>query len=217
MSSTPLRSSDFPPEPDCNARSKLSSTGSRALIPSASAYSRNSCWSRAARLRAFSKSACIRASRSSKLSRSAFNFCSSLPSPGEATPAAADGESSDPSAAGSSRSTSTSCGPISDCPLLLAISCLLVFVQDSIEKPCDVGNRVHGVLIVNPRRANHRQRSHHFAAYARGGPDQHKVAHGGQRLIKSNHNPHRLLLGVEISAEQFHNALLLLQRSQHVL
>ena len=97
--------------PAFNASSKLSRIGRKFLMTSAAANSRNSCCSRAARLRALSNSACRRARRSSSASRSALSFsvsdsrasrvCASLAA------TAADASSSPPSAAGSSCSRSS--------------------------------------------------------------------------------------------------------------
>src|ERR1700732_2913289 len=184
MSSIPLRNSDFSAEPACNARSKLSSTGRRVFTASASAYSRNSCCSRAVRLRAFSNSACKRARRSRRLSRSAFSLSNSE----SATLTRADREVSETSFgvvcsavssdAGNSCSVSNSRSLISVFPLLLAIRHSLRFVQDFVKQARDIGNGVHGVLIINARGTNHRERSHHLATHAGRCSYEHKVPHG---------------------------------------
>src|SRR6267378_1731059 len=214
MSSNPPRRSLDPPAEALSARSKLSSTGRMFLMTSAAAYSRNSCCSRAARLRALSNSAWRRARRSSTASRSARSLSTSE----TAVPAEAvddvEGVSSPPSAAGSSCSRSRFPSVF---PFPLPILLLLRFIQKFVEEPRDIRNRRHGVLIVKPSRPDHRQRSHHLATHARRSADKNKVAHRRHRLIESDDDPYRFLSRVEIRAQQFHYLFFLLQRAQHVL
>src|SRR5208282_496030 len=221
MSSVPLRNSDFSAAPVCNARSKLSSVGSSALIASVTAYSRKSCCSRAVRLRAFSNSACRRASRSIRVSRSALTFCNSLLSVAARDAASmVAGSSSAFSDAGNSCVASSSWGSTSDFPFVLDIRifrCLFRLVQYFVKQPCNIGNRRHGVLIVNARGSNHRQRSHDFAAHSRRCSNKYEIAHRGQRLVESYHHAYRLLLGIEIRPQQPHNLLFLFQRLQQFL
>src|ERR1700722_5577801 len=222
MSSTPPRNSDLSARLVCSARSKLSSEGRSALIASATAYSRNSCCSRAVRLRAFSNSACRRARRSTSMSRSARTFCNSPPSPevraADSVVCTSSVASSD---AGNSCAASISCASTSDFPLVLAICCaetyLLRFVQDFVEHPRDIRNRIHGVLIVDAGWPDDRQRSHDFAAHPGRRADQHEIAHRRQGLIEPDHYPHRFLFGIEIRSQEANDFLFLFQSLQQFL
>src|SRR6266481_4004621 len=199
MSSTPPRNSSSWAVGVCKARSKLSTTGSRALIASAAAKSRNSCCARAARLRAFSNSACRRAKRSSRVSRSAFSFWISETAPacGPCSDFAA-GSSSVSSEGGSSCSTSSSSGSTCDLPFVLTINCLFCVVENLVEEPCDVRHGGHCVLIIDACRADDSQRPHDFVAHPGRGADQDKVAHRRQRLVQPYHDADGLLLSVQI-------------------
>src|SRR5580692_2920755 len=223
MSSTPPRNSDFSFAPVCSARSKLSSVGSNALTASDTAYSRKSCCSRAVRLRAFSNSACRRASRSIRVSRSTLSFCNSPPS--AAAREDEDSFDSSPSAlsdAGNSCVASRSWGSTSDFPFVLAIKIsarvlLLPFLQALVKHTINIIDYGHGMLIVDARRSNHRKRSHDFTPYAGGSTNQHKVAHRRQRLVESYHYADCFLLGVQIRTQQPDNFLFLLQSLQQFL
>src|SRR5450631_678247 len=94
---------------------------------------------------------------------------------------------------------------------------LLRFVQEFVKQPRDVRHRRHGVLIIQPRRPNHRQRSHHFAAHPRWSPNEHKILHRRQGLVEPDHHPHRFLPRVKISPKQLYNFFLLLECPQHFL
>src|SRR4030081_3143752 len=226
MSSTPLRKSPGSAF-TCSARSKLSNTGSRDLIASTVAKSRNSCCSRPARRRAFSNSACDRASRSSSESRSALSFCISASTPevsaassGCPPPTAATSAVSSPSSpAGSSCSKSSRARSASVLPFTFTIGNLglLRFVKDLVKQTRNVGNRRHGVLVVHARGADDSQRSHHIVSGSRGSSNQHKILHGRQRLIETDHHSHGFLLHIQISAEELHDFLFLFQRLQHRL
>src|ERR1019366_9817775 len=81
---------------------------------------------------------------------------------------------------------------------------LLRFVQKFVEKARDVRTLLHGVLIIQPRRSNHGQRPHHFAAYAGGSANEDEILQirSRQRLVLPDDHAHRFLPRVEISAEQ---------------
>src|ERR1700751_2717069 len=203
MSSTPFRNSLGLLAGALKARSKLSMAGRNALMASATAKSRYSWCSLAARLRAFSNSACERASRSSSVSRSDRIFCNSLASGAGALDSAPVPflASSVSSEAGNSCSRSSSCGSTCDFPFVFAIK-LFRFVENFVKEARNIGNCCHRVLVVNTRRPNHGQRSPHFTAHPGRRADEHKIAHRGQRLIQTDHNAHRFLLRVQISLEQ---------------
>src|ERR1700758_1844720 len=187
-------------------------TGSSDLMASTVAKSRKSCCSLVARRRAFSNSACARAKRSSKVSRSVFSFCNSALDdsavPGEASAAGAGGFSS-ASARGSSRSRSSAF--VSDFPFDFPITAVLLrFIQDFIEQARDVGNGRDGVLIIHPGGPDYSQRAHDFVSGMSRRADQHEILHRGQGLIKADDHADRLLLDVEISAEKLYYLLLFL-------
>src|SRR6266478_6674408 len=217
MSSTPPPNSSSWLVRACKARSKLSTTGSRALIASEVAKSRNSCCSRAVRLRAFSNSACRRARRSSSVSRSAFSFWTSDPVPAWGLSAGGAEVGSVSSAAGSSCSTSSSSGSTCDFPFVFTIDCLFCVVENFVEEPRDIGDGGHRVLIVDAGRADHSQGPHDFVAHPGRGADQDKIAHGRKRLVEPDYDSHRFLLGVQIGAKQLHDLALLLKSLEHLL
>src|ERR1700733_2584630 len=221
MSSTPLRKS---PGSDltCKARSKLSTTGSSDLIATAAAWSRKSCFSLAARRRTLSNSACARAKRSCRESRSAFSFCNSARGPGGSPgpgPPAGFGEPSSPSPGGSSCSRSIPAISASDFPLdfFITSSALLRFIQDLVEQTCDVRHRGNRVLIIHARWANDGQRTHHFVSGMGRGADEHKILHRGERLVEADHDSHGILLHVEVSAETLNHFFFLFRRFEDLL
>src|SRR5215813_9371256 len=199
MSSNPLRRSVASPAGAFRARSKLSTTGRMFLITSPAANSLNSCCSRTCLLRALSNSACRRARRSKSASRSTRSFSISDTGAVVAADGVDEGFSSPDSAGGSSCSRSRFASVF---PFPLPILPLLRFIQKFVEQAGDVRHRRHGVLIVETRRANHRQRSHDFPADAGGSANQDKVAHRRQGLVEPNHHTHCFPAGVQISAEQ---------------
>src|SRR5438309_8650967 len=173
----------------CRARSKLSITGSKDLIVSTLAKSRKSCCSLLARRRAFSNSACARARRSSKVSRSAFSFCNCVPAaarslPGVDSPPLASEEIRSPSPAGSSCSTSKAEISVSRFPLDFTMTAVLLrFIQNLVEEARNVGHGRDRVLVIHAGGANDGERAHHFVAGMRRSTDQHEILHGRQLLI----------------------------------
>src|SRR6185437_7255953 len=159
----------------------------------------------------------MRARRSSRVSRSARSFWTSEPWSDAVGSAAVPGCSSLPSEGGSSCSTSMPCSSYCVFPLLLAINCSLILVQNFVKQPRDVGHGRNGVLIIHSRGTKNRQRSHNLAAHSGGSANQHQVAKRRLGFVQSDHNAHRFLACIQVGAQQLNQFLFLFQGLQQIL
>jgi hypothetical protein len=85
-------------------------------------------------------------------------------------------------------------------------------LQESLRKPRHVAHGLDHLLVLNPRRRNHRHRPKVGAAQPRLRANQHQVLHRRGSLVQSHHHAHLLLFSVHICGQQFHQPLLGLQR-----